>query len=85
MHLQPSWAPGHPEDLPQCPGCLQKTKQPETALSAKTRLWPGPSVDARGGPGLDAPKPAPAAGFQPPQEMQWQGTMENRPQRQLWG
>lgn len=41
MHLQAPWVPGQLEDLLQCPGCLQKTKHPETVPSAP---WQGRSV-----------------------------------------
>lgn len=44
MQNQYLWALGQVNDLPQCSGCLQKPKQPETTLSTKTSLWQDPAV-----------------------------------------
>lgn len=69
MHRHCMWDTGHLEDLPHHQSCLQRTKHPETALSAEVSVWQGLSVAERGqgrcrrstGPG--APEAAPRPGF----------------------
>ena len=71
MHGHDMRDTGHLEDLPHHHSCLQRTEQPETALSAEVSVWQGPSVGGRGqwrrrgsaGPG--GPEAAPRLDFSP--------------------
>ena len=65
---------GHLKDLPHHLSCLQRTKHPETALSAEVSMRQGPSVAGsvqgrrRGSTGPGAPEAAPRPGFSPAPE-----------------
>ena len=68
------WPAGHLEDFPHHHSVLQRTKHPETALSAEVSVWQGPRVAGsgqgrcRGTTGPGAPEAAPRPGFSPAPE-----------------